>query len=52
MIADMSTTNLTFFHFFSEGERNRPASGKRTIARAVFRTQVMCSIWVPGPSAA
>ena len=49
MIADKSTTNLTFFLFFFTSRSSRcPASGKRTIARAVFRTQLTLDLvaWV------
>ena len=35
----MSTTNLNFFYFFSPAVSTWAASGKRTIARAVFRTE-------------
>jgi hypothetical protein len=39
MIAYKSTTNLTFFYFFFTSRSSWAASGKRTIARAVFRTE-------------
>ena len=39
MIADKSTTNLIFFYFFFTSRTTWAASGKRTIARAVFRTE-------------
>jgi len=52
MIADKSTTNLTFFNFFSPVDPADAQLQETEQLLVLSSGRSSCWIWVPGPSAA